>query len=69
MKSYQSLFKSALKQPKRSFSTSAKNSDGMPEFFNYYGKLFKKSMIMERILPRELNHASLKGTFPYLFTN
>lgn len=40
----------------------------MPEFFNYYGKLFKDSRIMERIVPRELDNASLKSTFPYLFS-
>jgi hypothetical protein len=41
----------------------------MPEFFTYYGRLFKESRIMERIVPRELDNAGLKSTFPYLFTN
>jgi geranylgeranyl diphosphate synthase type 3/geranylgeranyl diphosphate synthase type I len=40
----------------------------MPEFLNYYGKLFKDSMIMERIIPRQVDNASLEETFPYLFT-
>ena len=41
----------------------------MPEFLNYYGKLFQKSKIMERIIPREIDAKTLKSNFPYLFTN
>lgn len=51
----------------RSFSTQKKQKE-MPEFLNYYGKLFNDSMILERIIPRQVDNASLEETFPYLFT-
>jgi hypothetical protein len=38
----------------------------MPEFLNYYGKLFEKSKIMERIMPRSVNSQTLKEHFPHL---
>ena len=41
----------------------------MPEFLNYYGKLFEQSKIMERIMPRTVTHKELKDHFPYLFTD
>lgn len=51
------------------FSEQAKKQKGgMPEFLNYYGKLFEKSKIMERIMPRTVNNQELKEHFPFLFT-
>ncbi len=41
----------------------------MPEFLNYYGKLFEQSKIMEKILPRQVNNKELKEHFPFLFTD
>lgn len=40
----------------------------MPEFLNYYGKLFEESKIMEKIIPREITIKDLKTEFPYLFS-
>ena len=31
----------------------------MPEFLNYYGKLFKQSKVMESIMPRSVTHKEL----------
>ena len=41
----------------------------MPEFLNYYGKLFEQSKIMERIMPRQVDNAQLKEHFPFLFSD
>ncbi len=32
----------------------------MPQFLSYYGKLFEESKIMERIIPRDIDHKGLK---------
>ena len=67
MQRYKKLLTMSTAASRRAFSEK-KQKGGMPEFLNYYGKLFEQSKVMERIMPRSVTHKELKEHFPYLFT-